>query len=427
LVPYLDHTFNTSLFLAIASKDLPIGFPRLDSMASTFLILGFVPAAILVWGAIGARRALDCFMLTILAAFVAVVTVSASNLVVFYVAWETLCLFVWGLGRWGTNLAGKDGLPANPATALGSLAMFGALAILAYDNKTLEMIGLRAENPKLMVALLLLACGGKMWGLLGPAWRKIEPRAFPVSQGIVASISAAVIGIYPLARFFRTIIEWPSPWQGFVIWSGCVAGIILGLAAIGKLGQVSAANPPQVVAAQAITYAVLSYFGWSVAMTGLIGNDLVAAWMMWMTAGVLGWGAVYQTVGTLVSTSNLATNEVVGRWIWRVVMIIGVVTGLIIAGLSPLVGFQARWFIAYSLLLDENRLAGAAFIVGWALLFAFLGRLFIVASRANMVLSWRSHISIGLAVVLTLGGLVLVSFDPDLLGTASNWLSKLGG
>jgi formate hydrogenlyase subunit 3/multisubunit Na+/H+ antiporter MnhD subunit len=360
----------------------------------------------------------------------AIATVAASNLIIFYGSWEILCLATWGLGRWGTNLAGKEGLPANPATALASLAMFAAIAILAYDNKTLEMQNLQAENSKLIAGLVLGACFLKVYGTLGPAWRSIEPRAFSVSQGIVASVATSIIGMYPISRLLHSAIDWSGPWEGMAAWGGGVTGLIFILAAIGKAGEISTDTPQApaswTASGQSMSYGILSYYCWGVAVTAILGRGFFSAQVYWMLAAGLGWGALFLIVGAAKVGDVASGVGILTRWTGGAIFALAILIAGANIGMPPLIGFVARMFISFWMMSDEKILATAAFSITNVLLFGFLFRLLLRTLFTSTAHQWHTTVPLSATALAACATIGLVTLQPSLINLASDWLRGLG-
>ncbi len=219
---------HSRILLAIPAapfaRSWPVGLPELDSLSMAMLLLSMAPAALLVWASIGGYRAPDCFMLVIFMGLSALAMMAVTNIVFFYFAWEILGLCCWGLGRWGTALAGRPGLPANISVALGSLLMFASLALIGWDSRSLEMGSLFTDHSAIAQWLLLAACFLRTWGILGQTWRPIEGRSFAISQGVLATGGAVAVGIYPLARLYNGGVAWSAPWEPAAMNVGAAVG-----------------------------------------------------------------------------------------------------------------------------------------------------------------------------------------------------------
>ncbi|MCL4534398.1 MAG: hypothetical protein M1370_04470 [Bacteroidetes bacterium] len=406
------------------TRSWPVSLPAIDNIGAALLALSIAPAAVLVWGAVGSRRALDFYVLTLFYVIAAFLTMTVTNLVFFYFAWEILGLCCWGLGRWGTSLVGRPGIPANPAVILGSLCMFAALATLAWDSRSLDLVGLQTDSPQLVQRLLIAACFLRAWGILGHAWRAVEGRAFAVSQGILAGGAVVAVGVYPLARFYLVAVDWAVPWQPTAIWVGGLVGLVMMVAALGEVRirpsnvGASAANETSAAAYRAMTYLAFGFFGWSVALMGLVGSPLEPGWLLWVGAGGLSIAGVFLAaeLAGIDAAADDERNAGEGVALWpRLAGGAGfVVAGAALIGVPPVVGYSARLLTALRLFVPGQELLVLGFAASSLVTFFFLCRLAIVTSRIGGTKPVRWPVPLALALSLDLGALAWLSLSPFL-------------
>ncbi len=422
-------------------RSWPLGIPELDSLATLMLALSLAPAGVLIWGSVGARRFPDLFVLTIFYGGAALVMMAVSNLVFFYLAWEVLGLCCWGIGRWGTSLVGRPGIPANAGIAFGSLCMFGAVAVLAWDSRSLEMAGLRTDSPVLVQRLLLAACLFKAWGILGQAWRPIDPRAFPVSQAILAAGGVVAVGLYPLARFHTGVVDWSVPWQSDAMTAGALVAAIAAVAALGEAASRSSratAVAPEVAGTaalhRALAYVAFSLFCWNVVMLAIQGTALSGTWVLWVLFIGLAIGGAYMATGLAGAgaiPSGSAQPSYPAHWMGRGRLVTGAIAYLLTAatvlGAPPSVGSIMQMNLSLRLSLGEQHWIIA--ILGIWSFFVFLSfcRLAVVVWWKGRHASVRWPASLAVASALDLAMLVWLSISGTLPAEIASFLLGQGG
>lgn len=406
------------------ARSWPVSMPEMDSLSAGMLGLSLAPVAVLAWGAIGARRALDFYVLIVFYMVAAFMTVTVTNLVFFYFAWEILGLCCWGLGRWGTSLVGRPGVPANAAVAFGSLCMFGALAILAWDSRSLDLAGLQTDSPALVQRLIIAACFLKVWGTLGHAWRAVDGRAFAISQAVLASGGVVVVGIYPIARFYLLAVDWPVSWQPVAMWVGGLVGVVMMVATLGEARMRPArqgslaASETSTALYRAMTYLSFGFFGWSVALMGLLGSPLEPSWLLWVSVGSLSLGGLFLSSELMgVNAGGGEDHDGGGRVaLWpRLVGGVGfIVAGAALIGVPPLAGYSVRVLTALQLFAPSHHLLALGFTVSSLAAFLYLCRLPVVVRSIGHASLVRWPAPLTFTLLLDLGALAWLSFTPYL-------------
>ena len=210
------------------------GFLVLDELGLLLGTVVVVLTILLVLSSPASRRvgryaALSFFFL--LAAFG---TLSAANVVGFYVGWELTALFAWGLSRLADDSPLEGAAPFNAAGALASLLMFAGLLFLAVESQTTALMALKVAEGGLVGVIVLVAILLKSFGLLSEGWRRSSSVHFPLASATVAGASLLVVGFYPALRLFGPTSARSPEWQEP---GALLAGVLALLAALAALRQ----------------------------------------------------------------------------------------------------------------------------------------------------------------------------------------------
>lgn len=188
--------------------------------------------------------------------------VTATEIIVFFGAWEITSLFAWGIAQLaGDNQRLEEGVaPFQAAGVVGSVAMFLGLALLATDRHSLSFGPLApGDLPAAQLwpvsALILIALFFKTFGLLSEAWSLRPGDQFTLAGATLAGAGVLTIGMYPYLRFFGPILGGLTDWREAAFWGGAIIAVLGALAALGEVDY-----------RRALSYGVLSQVGFLAAL-----------------------------------------------------------------------------------------------------------------------------------------------------------------
>lgn len=288
-----------------------------------------------------------------------VIVFSARNFLLFLGAWEVMALSAFFLisTEWNDGKARRAGLLYLLATHVGTLCLFGLLALLFRANGSFVIgplpAGLAATGTGKAIFWLAVVAFGLKAGLM--PFHFWLPGAHAAAPSHVSALMSGVLiksGIYGLLRVQSLFPDPPRAWGETVLLLGIVSGILGVAFALGQhdLKRLLAYHSVENIGIIAIGVGL-----------GLVGRSLEnPAWV------VLGFGGallhvvnhglfkslLFLGAGSAVRASGTREMDRMGGLL-RVVPISGacfLVGAVAISGLPPLNGFVSEWFLYLGLL-----------------------------------------------------------------------------
>ena len=410
-MPLVSDYLAARLLAIGPSSIVPVGpiIPGLLELDELGLLLGAtvgVLTLLLVLCSPATGQAGRYTVLSIFFLLVALATLSAANVIVFYVGWELAALFAWGLGQLAGDADGESAAPFNAAGALASLLMFGGLLLLATESRTTSLAGLKLAEGGLVTLLVLGAIFLKAFGVLSEMSQPTTPGQFSLASAALAGASLLIVGFYPVLRLLGPASARSPEWQEPAV---ALAGGLAILAALAALGQQDLRR--------ALSYGALSQFS--------AFAFALAAGPQQATLGALYGAVAYALAATgLLLCAALVEAATGQRDLQRIggvaqrlpaVAVLFVVCVVAMAGLPPFGGFVASGLVGLALWQQ----AGPAEAVTWLAL-SLLTVLYLVRLFARVFLGELrgpvkadAHWTVLAAVTAIAAGLALAGVAPD--------------
>ncbi len=339
---------------------------RLDGLALLFglIVTGIGAAVALYTGYYFEDDERQGYFYTLLFLFMASMLglVWSDNLLAVYVFWEGTSITSYLMIAFDTTsrTAREGGRRAFIVTVLGGLAMLAGMVLLgnaAGTYRISEIIavgvgGALTENAFYVPALLLIALGAFTKSAQFPFhfWLPGAMAAPTPASAYLHSATMVKAGVFLLARLHPALSD-TGLWMALL-------GIVGGITAV--LGAVSALRYTDLKAI--LAYATVSQLGVLVMLLALPGEDAPVAAAVGVLAHALYKGSLFLTAGIVdhaTGTRELPRLAGLARplpWL----ALTGVVAGLSMAGLPPLLGFLAK----ETLLASEVGYAAASPVAG---------------------------------------------------------------
>jgi len=314
------------------------------SLLFSLIILG-IGAVIVLYAAsyFDDMRELSRFYTMLLMFMVSMLAlVLAGNVMTLFIAWELTSVASFLLiGFYGSESeeARAGALRALIVTAGGGLALLVGLALLGSAAGTYELSGLLNDTTlrahplySVFTVLILIGCFSKSAQFPLHFWLPGAMSAPTPASAYLHSATMVKAGIYLLLRFYPALGDTP-------LWQNALMGIGLATMLVGAVLALRQCDLKAILA-----YSTVSQLGVFVALIGLpngLGLEAalvgILAHSLYKASLFLTAGAVQHTTGTrdLRQLGGLAT--VIPGW-----AAIGLVAGLSMAGLPPLLGFVAK-------------------------------------------------------------------------------------
>ncbi|MDQ0425641.1 hydrogen gas-evolving membrane-bound hydrogenase subunit E [Cellulomonas iranensis] len=386
---------------------------RLDGLGFLFAMLVLlVGAVVMVYstGYVRSPRPVGFFVLMTAFAAAMLTLVLADDLVVLFVAWEltTLCSYLLILVSGPT--AGPPATRTLLVTALGGLALLGAVALVVVRTGTTELTAALAspvwgDDPAFagaVAVLVVLAAMTKSAQLPFHAWL---PDAMVAPAPVSAYLHAAAMvkaGIYLLLVLAPAASASP-------LWSGTLVVVGVTTAVMGAVFALQRTDLKELLA-----YSTVSQLGLLVAVIGVGTPGALLAACVHVVAHALFKSAAFMTVGVVekrTGTRDLRELHGLARAMpWTAAMLVLAVVSM--AGVAPALGFVSK-----ELVLDAFVTAEQGAVLGW-------GAVAVVTVGAALTVAYSLRM-----VVTTLPGLAptppVRRADPAM--TAAITVTALGG
>jgi multicomponent Na+:H+ antiporter subunit A len=266
--------------------------------------------------------------------------VLAADLVLLFVFWEltsiTSFFLIGGDGRAGNRPA----IRAFLVTALGGLALFGGILLIAVVTGTFDLFSVLDEGDALtqhslapaIAVLLLLGAFTKSAQVPFHFWL---PGAMVAPTPVSTYLHAATMvkaGIYLLARFAPVFAEYPL-WRYSAVFVGLVTAVI---------GAGTALKQHDLKAL--LAYSTVSALGFIVALVGVGTYPALVAASVFILAHALYKAALFMVVGVVdkeAGSRDIRELSGLGK-VMPVTATVTALAALSMAGLPPLLGFVGK-------------------------------------------------------------------------------------
>lgn len=351
------------------------GLTRFDDLSQLVVGIAVLVALFALWSIVGSPGSVEYAILVLIFLVSVTLTVSFSNLILFYLFWEITALCAWGLSRWSTFSEdySAGAFPMQGAGALGSLCMLLAVMLLVAENRSLSMSGLNTQWTQAVWLLLLTAVFLKGYGLIAQGWRHDLDKAYGVSRGLVASAGAVTLSAYPYLRFFGDNFAGQEGWRELTLWYA------IPLASLVLLAGLSENDIHRIISSTAFAQFCMVMLG-----LALFTGQGSSGALLGMVAYALGVSALFFCTGVLESRAKRESLELLRGMApsLPVTAFLFVFSALAFAGLPPSAGFISRLILGaeylradqISLLVATLAISGLTLLVNLRLFVrAFLG------------------------------------------------------
>lgn len=385
----LDHDLPTSSVDWVPALGLSLDL-RLDAFSLLFVLLvGGIGTLIQLYAGryFGADRAglhrLAGLLLIFTAAMLGLV--SASNLLMLFIAWELTSVSSYLLIGWTDQdaTARASALQALLTTGLGGLAMLGGFVLIGQAAGTYDLAALAAAPPTgttVEIGLLLVLLGAFTKSAQFPfsAWL---PGAMVAPTPVSAFLHSATMvkaGVYLIARLAPIFAE-QGAWRPVVLAVGATTMLTGGWRALRQHDL-----------KRILAYGTVSQLGFLVVLFGAGVPEATAAGVVVLLAHALFKAGLFLVVGVIDHQAHTRDIRRLGRYGpgWGGPMAVAIVCGASMAGLPPLLGFIGKE-AAYDAFLHSELTGGpvvlAALVGGSVLTFAYTARLLLGAFRPGLV------------------------------------------
>ena len=318
-------------------------------------------------------------LLVFTAAMLGVVT--ASNLLVLYVAWELTSVSSYLLIGWTDQdpKARASALQALLTTGAGGLAMLGGFVLIGQSAGTYELAALAASPPsgtavEVGMVLVLLGAFTKSAQFPFSAWL---PGAMVAPTPVSAFLHSATMvkaGVYLIARLAPVFAD-QGIWRPLVLTVGLLTMLTGGWRALRQYDL-----------KRILAYGTVSQLGFLVVLFGAGYPEATVAGVTVLLAHALFKAGLFLVVGVIDHQAHTRDIRALGRYGpgWAGPRLVAVASGASMAGIPLLFGFVAKES-AYEAFV-HGELAGGAVVLaglvaGSVLTFAYTARLLLGAFR----------------------------------------------
>ncbi|MFN3865863.1 MAG: DUF4040 family protein, partial [Demequina sp.] len=323
---------------------LGIGFDlRLDGLALTFMMLVLLIGAVVLtyssrYFAVGRHTR----YFTLMTGFAAAMTmlVLADDVVLLFVAWEltTLCSFLL-IARSGPK-ARKPAVRTLLVTAMGGLALLGAVTTMAVVTGTTQISAIVADpiwqesssTTTTVIVLVAIAAFTKSAQFPFQAWLPDSMVAITPVSAYLHAAAMVKAGIYLLLRFSPAFSE-ALLWNTMLITAGLITALLGAVAALRRYDL-----------KELLAYSTISQLGLLVAMIGVGTPEALTAATVHTVAHALFKSALFLFVGVI--DHRAGTRDIRALTHMRIRMPVTLtaitVSAMSMAGLPPLLGFVSK-------------------------------------------------------------------------------------
>ncbi|HEX7133079.1 MAG TPA: hydrogen gas-evolving membrane-bound hydrogenase subunit E [Iamia sp.] len=326
-------------------------------------------------------------LLVFTAAMLGVVT--ASNLLVLYVAWEITSVSSYLIIGWQDDdpKARAAALQALLTTGAGGLAMLGGFVLIGQGAGTYDISALVAHPPSgtaVDVGLVLVLVGAFTKSAQWPfsAWL---PGAMVAPTPVSAFLHSATMvkaGVYLIARLAPAFAE-HGVWRPLVLTVGLLTMLTGGWRALRQHDL-----------KRILAYGTVSQLGFMVTLFGAGTPESTAAGVTVLCAHALFKAALFLVVGVIDHQAHTRDIRALGRYApgWGGPRLVAIVSGASMAGLPLMFGFIAKES-AYEAWVHGgvtgHAVVLAGLVAGSALTFAYTARLLLGAFRPGVITEGR--------------------------------------
>ncbi|MFW2513449.1 DUF4040 family protein [Demequina sp. SO4-13] len=323
---------------------LGIGFNlRLDGLSLTFMMLVLLVGAVVLtyssrYFAVG--RHMRYF--TLMTGFAAAMTmlVLADDVVLLFLSWEltTLCSFLL-IARSGPK-ARKPAVRTLLVTAMGGLALLGAVTTMAVVIGTTQISAIIADpvwqqNSAMtttVIVLVAVAAFTKSAQFPFQAWLPDSMVAITPVSAYLHAAAMVKAGIYLLLRFSPAFSE-AFVWNTMLITVGLITALLGAVAALRRYDL-----------KELLAYSTISQLGLLVAMIGVGTPEAIKAATVHTVAHALFKSALFLFVGVIDHRAGTRDIRALTHMRIRMPVTLGAITisAASMAGLPPLLGFISK-------------------------------------------------------------------------------------
>lgn len=368
---------------------LGIGFDlRLDGLSLTFMMLVLLIGAVVLtyssrYFAVGKHTR----YFTLMTGFAAAMTmlVLADDVVLLFVAWEltTLCSFLL-IARSGPK-ARKPAVRTLLVTALGGLALLGAVTTMAVATGTTRISTIVAdpvwhENSAMtmtVISLVAMAAFTKSAQFPFQAWLPDSMVAITPVSAYLHAAAMVKAGIYLLLRFSPAFHE-VALWNTLLITAGLITALLGAVAALRRYDL-----------KELLAYSTISQLGLLVAMIGVGTPEAITAATVHTVAHALFKSALFLFVGVIDHRAGTRDIRALTHMRIRMPVTIAAITvsAMSMAGLPPLLGFISKESM-FTAFVDAPSTPWGPIVITAA---AAIASALTFAYSARMVLGARGH------------------------------------
>ena len=346
---------------------------RLDSLAAVFLLpIAVIGALCAIYGVEYLRQhahgrpiggALAAYNLLLLSM---AMVVTASDMVLFLVAWELMTLSSWALvvhdhEERAVRAAGLEYLIAAHLATIALLLLAVFFAARSGSFAITALIGQQVVPRGLFFVLALIGFGTKAGIVPLHVWL---PDAHPAAPSHVSALMSAVMitmGFYGLARFLP-LFGAPELWWAYVLMTLGGAGAVGGV-----LFAIAQRDVKRVLAYSTIENAGIVTLAIGLGLLGTALDQPALAGIAWMAALLHIWNHAFAKAllflgfGAVAQAARSRNLDALGGLLrrWRVVGGVLVIGGAAMAALPGLNIFTSEWLLVRGLLLGVVAMRGA--------------------------------------------------------------------
>jgi multicomponent Na+:H+ antiporter subunit A len=311
--------------------------------------------------------------------------VTASNLLVLYVAWELTSVTSYLLIGWTDKdpTARASALQALLTTGAGGLAMLGGFVLIGEAAGTYDLAGLAANPPggtTVHVGLVLVLLGAFTKSAQFPfsAWL---PGAMVAPTPVSAFLHSATMvkaGVYLIAVFAPIFATQDELWRPLVLSVGLLTMLTGGWRALRQHDL-----------KRILAFGTVSQLGFMVVLFGAGFAEATEAGVVLLLAHALFKAGLFLLVGVVDHQAHTRDIRALGRYGpgWQGPQVLAVVLGASMAGIPLVFGFIAKE-AAYGAWAEGDLwgsgLVLAGIVAGSVLTFAYTARLLLGAFRPGI-------------------------------------------
>ncbi|MFW7415599.1 DUF4040 family protein [Demequina sp. SO4-18] len=323
---------------------LGIGFDlRLDGLSLTFMMLVLLIGAVVLtyssrYFAVGKHTR----YFTLMTGFAAAMTmlVLADDVVLLFLSWEltTLCSFLL-IARSGPQ-ARKPAVRTLLVTAMGGLALLGAVTTMAVVTGTTQITAIIAdpvwqESSSVTITVIVLVAVAAFTKSAQFPFQAWLPDSMVAITPVSAYLHAAAMvkaGIYLLLRFSPAFSE-AFVWNTMLITAGLITALLGAVAALRRYDL-----------KELLAYSTISQLGLLVAMIGVGTPEAIKAATIHTVAHALFKSALFLFVGVIDHRAGTRDIRALTHMRIRMPVTLGAITisAASMAGLPPLLGFISK-------------------------------------------------------------------------------------